>query len=126
MRPPVVEQRVICIGPGKYPVPIPFDDIEGVWACKFVGGKISLVEPQVVREADGAAGDRQRCHQDDLEDEQERHQTTEPEGLEGLPEVEIGAAAAWQRRAELRVDEAIGQREDRSHHPCAGRSSQRS
>ena len=74
-------------------------------------------ELQVVGEADGAAGHRQRRDQDRLEDEQERHQAAEAERLERFAQVEIAAAAARQRRAELRVDEAVGEREDEAGDP---------
>ena len=43
--------------------------------------------------------------EDGLEDEEKPHQPAEPERLERLAQVEIAAAAARQRRAELRVDE---------------------
>ena len=75
------------------------------------------VELQVVGEADRAAGDRERRDQDRLEDEEERHQAAEAERLERFAQIEIAAAAAGQRRAELRVDEAVGEREDEAGDP---------
>ncbi len=74
-------------------------------------------ELQVVGEADGAAGDRERRDQNRLEDEEKRHQLAEAERLERLAQVEIAAAAAGQRGAELRVDEAVGQREHEAGDP---------
>ena len=74
-------------------------------------------ELQVVREADRAAGDRQRRDEDGLEDEEEAHQPAEAERLERLAQVEIAAAAARQRGAELRVDEAVGERQHRARDP---------
>ena len=74
-------------------------------------------ELQVVGEAHRAAGDRQRRDQHGLEDEQERHQPAEAERLERLAQVEIAAAAAGQRRAELRVDQAVGEREHQAGDP---------
>ena len=74
-------------------------------------------ELQVVGEADRAAGDGERRDQDRLEDEQERHQPAEAERLEGFAKVEVAAAAAGQRRAELRIDETVGEREDETGDP---------
>ena len=74
-------------------------------------------ELQIVREADGAAGDRQRRDEDGLEDEHEGHQPAEPERLEGLAQIEVRAAAAGQRGAELGVDQPVAQRQQRPHHP---------
>ena len=74
-------------------------------------------ELQVVGKADRAAGDRQRRDENRLEDEQEAHQPAEAERLERLAQVQVAPAAAGQRGAELRVDEAVGQREHEAGDP---------
>src|SRR5262249_49367019 len=68
-------------------------------------------------EADGAARDRQRRDEHHLKDEQESHQRSDTERLVRFAQVDVWSAAAWQRRTELRVDEAVAQREQRAGEP---------
>jgi hypothetical protein len=75
------------------------------------------VETQVVGESDRPARNRQRRHEHHLKDEDERHQPPEPERPIRFAKVDVRAAAARQRRAELRVHEAVAQREHRAKRP---------
>ncbi len=74
-------------------------------------------ETQVVGKADRAASHRQRRDENGLEDEQKAHQPAETEGLERLPEVQISPTAPGQRGAELRVHQAVGEREHEPRQP---------
>ena len=75
------------------------------------------VEPQVVREADAAARNRERRDENDLADIDKRHQASKTQRLVGFSQVQVRTAAARQRCAELRVYEPIAQGEHRADHP---------
>ena len=72
------------------------------------------VEPEVVGEAHRAAGEGEGRHQQDVEQEQEGHEPAESERPERLPEIDVRPAAPRQRRPELGVDEAVGERQERA------------
>ncbi len=74
-------------------------------------------ELQVVGEANRAAGNGERSDEDGLEDEEERHQRAEAERLEGFAQVQVAAAAARERRPELRIDKSVGQSEEEAGDP---------
>ena len=80
-------------------------------------GQVREVEAQVVGEAHRPAGERERRHQQDVEQEQEGHHPAETEGAKRLAEVEVRPSAAGERRPELCIDEPVGQREQRAEEP---------
>ena len=78
------------------------------------------VRPEVARvlgKADVARGNLQRTRQDELPDEQERHQAPHLLASEALAQVLVGAARARHRRAEFTPDQAVRDDDDQRDEP---------
>ena len=75
------------------------------------------VEAEVVRETHRAAGEREGRHQQDVEEEQEGHEPSQPEGAKRLPQINVRSAAPRERCSKLGVHESVGKREQRSDQP---------
>ena len=95
------------------------DDLAQWRGARVVGDARDQVA-EVLDEADDAGGHDQRDEQHRAPHEQERHQ---PPGavLERFAQVEVGAAGARHRGAELGPDEPVGQRDDRPDDPAEHR-----
>ena len=80
--------------------------------------------PQVVEvlgHADVAGGDLHGTADDELPDEQERHETPPGPGTKALAEPSIGAAGSGQGGAEFTPDQGIGQGDRERHEPSEQR-----
>ena len=73
--------------------------------------------PRVAGEPDVAGRDFERAAQDELPDEEERHQPAEALAAVGLAEIPVAAARAGHRGAELAPDQAVGDRDEHRHEP---------
>ena len=75
---------------------------------------------EVLREADVARRDLERPAEDELPDEQERHQASERLAAEGLAQIDERSARSRHRRAELAPDHAVAdddhERDDPAEH----------
>ena len=73
--------------------------------------------PRVAGEPDVARGDFEGAAEDELPDEQERHQPAEALAAVGLAEIHVAAAGTGHRGAELAPDQAVGDRDEHRHEP---------
>ena len=77
--------------------------------------------PQVVeilRKADVTRGDLQRPAQDELPDEQKRHQSSEGFAAKTVAQIDVTAARARHGRAQLAPDQRVRHRDEDGHQPA--------
>lgn len=82
-----------------------------------VGGESRREIGGVLAEADGAAGDRERAGDEDLEEEEEAEELAEAALVDGA-EIGVGASCLGEGGAELGPDEAVGEGEERAEDPA--------
>ena len=101
--------------------PVEQRDVDDADQCRQPDGararKVRQDVPRVVGKADVAGGDFERAAQDELPDEQERHQAAEPFRPEAFAQVAIGAARSRQHGAELGPDHAVSDDDDQRDQP---------
>jgi hypothetical protein len=69
-------------------------------------------------EADEAGGDFKRTAEDELPDEQEGHQPSEPRAAKGFAQIDEGAARSGHGGGEFGPDETVADRQERAEQPA--------